>query len=77
MSKKRYKVIGSQPVLGHLPGETFEANIPEDQEAFLKQIGGIRAVGGTPPSDPTAGVDAAAERLTEEQETAKRTDTTT
>jgi hypothetical protein len=74
MSKRRYKVIGSQPILGHLPGESFEADIPEDQEAFLKQIGGIRAVGGPAPQDPEAGVEQAVEELAEEQEAEKRTE---
>ena len=32
---KRYTVVGSQPILDHQPGESFEADIPEDQEKFL------------------------------------------
>ena len=68
----RYKVVGVQPVLGHQPGETFDADIPEDQEAFLKQIGAIQAVGGKAPKNPKASVEKAAEEILEEQEEAKR-----
>lgn len=39
-----YKVVGTQPVLDHAPGETFEANIPRDQLIFLFRIGAIEAV---------------------------------
>jgi hypothetical protein len=46
MSKQRYKVVGTQPVLDHAPGATFEAKLPEDQEAFLLQIGALKVVGG-------------------------------
>ena len=46
---KRWKVVGTQPVFGHAPGETFEQDIPEDQEAFLKQIGAIEPAKGRPP----------------------------
>lgn len=41
---KRYKVVGTQPILEHQPGETFEAKIPKDQEAFLIGIGGLEVV---------------------------------
>lgn len=44
MTKKRYKVVGTQPIMGHAPGETFEASIPADKEAFLVQIGGIKVL---------------------------------
>ena len=36
-----YNVTGSQPVLGHEPGEKFQANIPADQEARLIARGQI------------------------------------
>jgi hypothetical protein len=70
----RYKVTGSSEVLGHKPGESFEANLAEDQEAFLKQIGAIKAVGGQAPQDPEAEVEKTAEQLAEEQEQEKRTE---
>jgi hypothetical protein len=40
--KKRFKVVGSQPVEGHGPGETFEAAL--DTEAFLVDIGALKVV---------------------------------
>jgi len=40
----RYKVTGTQPILNHQPGETFEGNIPHAREAFLIAIGGITVV---------------------------------
>jgi hypothetical protein len=48
---KRYKVIGSQPVLDHQPDTTFNADLPEDQERFLVQIGALRVVSNDPASD--------------------------
>lgn len=42
---KRFKVIGSEPVLGDKqPGETFDAALPEDQESFLVRIGAIKVI---------------------------------
>jgi hypothetical protein len=38
---KRYTVTGSQPVLDHQPGETFDADLPADQEEFLVGIGAL------------------------------------
>lgn len=38
---KRYTVTGSQPVLDHKPGESFEAEIPRDEERFLVSIGAL------------------------------------
>lgn len=74
MTSKRYKVVGTEPVLdGYQPGEVFEADLSEDQETFLKEIGAIRAVGGKAPKNPERGVAKAAEELAEEQEAAKRT----
>jgi hypothetical protein len=40
----RYKVVGTQSVLNHQPGETFTATFEGDQESFLRQIGAIREV---------------------------------
>ncbi len=48
---KRYKVVGTQEVLDHHPGETFVAEITPGQEDFLVQIGAIKAVGGPMPDD--------------------------
>ena len=47
----RYKVTGTQPILNHQPGETFEAKIPTDREAFLIAIGGITVVDEPKPVD--------------------------
>lgn len=41
---KRYKVVGTQPVLDHMPGEEFTTYIPVDLEAFLFEIGAIKEV---------------------------------
>lgn len=40
-SPGRYTVTGSQPVLGHRPGETFTATLPQDREARLLASGAI------------------------------------
>lgn len=49
---KRYKVIGSQAVLGdHLPGETFDADLADDQEEFLIGVGAIKVVSTDVKSD--------------------------
>jgi hypothetical protein len=56
---KRYKVIGGQPVWGnHQPGESFEADIPEAEEAFLKDIGAILVVSNDPATDQRLNPDA-------------------
>ena len=41
---KRYKVVGTQPILDHQPGQTFTQSIPDDLEAYLLGIGGIKVV---------------------------------
>jgi hypothetical protein len=69
VARRRYKVIGSQPILGHAPGETFAANLPDDQEAFLKRIGGLQDA-----PKAKANPDKASERLADEQEQEKRTE---
>ena len=38
---KRYKVVGSAPILDHKPGDTFEADLDETNESFLIGIGGL------------------------------------
>jgi hypothetical protein len=38
---KSYTVTGTTKVLGHEPGSSFTADLPEDQEAFLIQIGAL------------------------------------
>lgn len=42
--RKRYKVVGTQPILDHQPGEEFSAVLPKDQEKFLVDIGGIEVI---------------------------------
>lgn len=44
----RYKVIGTQPILEHQPGETFEANVPRNLERFLIGIGGLEVLKDAP-----------------------------
>ena len=41
---KTYKVVGTAPILDHQPGETFEADIPDEQADFLVSIGGLEVV---------------------------------
>lgn len=41
---KKYRVIGTQPVHGAQPGDTFEADLPPHEEDILKRIGGIEEV---------------------------------
>jgi hypothetical protein len=41
---KRYKVVGTAPILDHKPGEVFEANLFDEQEEFLVGIGGLEVV---------------------------------
>jgi len=40
--KKNYKVVGTSPVLGHHPGQTFEASLDKAHEDFLVRVGAIR-----------------------------------
>lgn len=47
MAKKRYKVIGTQPVNDTPPGEIFEAD--EEEVAFALEIGAVQAAPGRPP----------------------------
>lgn len=75
MPRKLYKNVGAEPILDdRQPGETFEANLPEDQEAYLKQIGALRVV-SRKPKNKKLSMESAADRLAEEQEAAKRTPT--
>ena len=46
---KRYKVVGTQPVLGNAPGQTFIANVDQAQEDFWVQVGAVKVVGGRKP----------------------------
>jgi hypothetical protein len=41
LAMKRYTVTGSQPVLDHQPGESFDADLPADQEEFLVGSGAL------------------------------------
>lgn len=41
---KTYKVVGTQPILEHAPGETFSAVVPKDLESFLVGIGGLEVI---------------------------------
>lgn len=50
MSKKTYVVSGPHPVLdpkgkGHLPGEEFTADYPEELERFLLEVGHLKKKG--------------------------------
>lgn len=73
---KRYKVIGTQEVHGHPPGDTFSAKLDPDNEKYLKDIGAIRVVGKTPKArNKKMAIEDAAERLEQEQEEEKRTPT--
>ena len=45
---KTYKVVGTQPILEHAPGETFSAVIPKALESFLIGIGGLEIVKAEP-----------------------------
>ena len=42
--KRKYRVVGALPVLGHQPGAVFEAAIPVQQEALLIAGGSISRV---------------------------------
>lgn len=45
MATQRYKVIGTQPVLGDkMPGESFDGPIDPGVESFLIGIGAIKVV---------------------------------
>lgn len=43
--EKRYKVVGTQPVLDHQPGEEFAATLPFDQEEAFLTYGHLAVVG--------------------------------
>ena len=47
---KRYKVVGTAPILGHQPGETFEANLDPGEVAFFFQIGALEVVKSLTPA---------------------------
>lgn len=44
MAKKRYRVVGTQPVAGAQPGEEFSAEYREHEEAALIASGAIKVV---------------------------------
>jgi hypothetical protein len=71
MPRKRYKVVGTQPVHGHPPGDTFTASLHPDEEKYLKDIGAIRVATKTP-KNKRISIDKAAAELAREQEAAKR-----
>ena len=50
--KKKYRVAGPHAVLDHEPGSTFEAEIPEDQEARLLERGSLIRVLSDAPKSP-------------------------
>lgn len=53
-----YTVVGDKSVLGHEPGETFQADIPIAQEERLIARGAIEpGPGNTPLADPDESVD--------------------
>lgn len=42
---KRYKNVGTTPVLDRrMPGDTFDADLPDDLEAFLLRIGALKII---------------------------------
>jgi hypothetical protein len=41
---KRFKVVGTQPILDHRPGEEFSAVLPKDQEQFFVDVGGLEVI---------------------------------
>jgi len=49
---KRYKVVGTQPIDDHQPGESFTASIPPDKEEFLVAIGGLKILKDEEPKKP-------------------------
>ena len=51
---KRYKVVGSAPILDHQPGETFDATLSASFEAYLTGIGGLAVVKEEKPKEPKA-----------------------
>lgn len=52
---KEYENISDRDQLGHAPGEVFEADIPEAQEARLIARGSLRPTGDTSVTDTTTG----------------------
>jgi hypothetical protein len=49
---KRYKVVGTAPILDHQPGETFEAELSANFEAYLTGIGGLAVLADKPKPKP-------------------------
>jgi hypothetical protein len=48
---KRYRVVGTQPVMVHEPGSTFVAVFHPGLEEFLIGIGALEVVPGPKPDD--------------------------
>lgn len=58
MAKKTYEVSGSHTVLGHAPGEEFEAELPATKEGFYLAGGHLKIVTpskGEKPASSTGG----------------------
>lgn len=60
VTPEMWEVCGEQDVLGHAPGDTFEAVIPEAQAQRLLDRGVLRRAGGGSDSDGPAGVNPSA-----------------
>jgi hypothetical protein len=48
----RYKVVGTQPVFDHAPGEEFEHDIPAEQERLLIESGALEKDPASAPEAP-------------------------
>lgn len=58
----KYRVVGSQEVLGHAPGSAFELELTQEQEAFYVDAGHLaKAPANTKPSEADPVVTPAAE----------------
>jgi hypothetical protein len=53
--KRKYRVAGVHPVLGHAPGETFERDLSPEHEALLLTSGAIKRVGVKSAANKTGG----------------------
>lgn len=49
---KEYKNVSQTEILGHSPGTTFTADLPESQEKSLLEGGGLKVIGEVAPVEP-------------------------
>lgn len=52
---KEYKNVSQTEILGHSPGTTFTADLPESQEISLLEGGGLEIVGDVAPETTSDG----------------------